>query len=163
MGDFADTLAQVMQLHARYSDAIIREDSADFADCFAEDAEWRISGKILRGREEARRVIEQTFQDARRIYLKFTTPILDVAENGEISARTYMNERCAWKDGKTNTVVGRYFERFERDGERLRFSWRLWQGLYIGPADLTGDYYDAPGFGTPPGMPALDDVPEAMA
>ncbi|MCC2099196.1 MAG: nuclear transport factor 2 family protein, partial [Hyphomicrobiales bacterium] len=134
MGDLADTMAQIMQLHARYCDAIVREDAAAFGDCFTDEAEWRISGKILRGREEIEAIIERTFTNATRVYIECGTPMIDISPSGQISARTYMNERCAWKDGATNIVVGRYYERFVPDGQRLKIAWRLWQGLYTGPA-----------------------------
>lgn len=163
MTGFADTLAQVMQLHARYSDAVIRRDATAFGDCFTENAEWRISGMLLAGRAGAVERIERTFLDARSVFIEFGTPMLDVGASGEISARTYMNERCTWNDGNTNIVLGRYFERYEWAGERLRFSWRLWQGLYIGPADLTGAYYEAADYGAPPAMPGPDEMPPPMA
>ncbi len=163
MGDFADTLAHVMQLHARYCDAVIRKDAAAFGDCFAETCEWRISGMLLAGRAGAVERIERTFADARCVFIEFGTPIVDVGEPERIAARVYMNERCAWKDGRTNIVLGQYFERYVRDGDRLRFSWRLWQGLYMGPADLTGRYYDAVDYGPPPAMPAPDAMPAPLA
>jgi hypothetical protein len=162
MGDFADTLAQVRQLHARYCDAVVRKDAAAFGDCFTEDCEWRISGRLLEGRTGSIHRIEQTFREARCIYIEFATPMLDIGPGGEVSARTYMNERCIWNDGRTNIVIGRYFERYAHHGDGLRFSWRLWQGLYTGPADLSGKCYDAANYGPPPGMPAADEIPPPM-
>jgi hypothetical protein len=163
MSSFAETQAQVMHLHARYCDAVIRKDPVSLGDCFTENCEWRISGMLLEGRGGAISRMEQTFRDARSVYIEFGTPLLNESTSGEISARTYMNERCAWHSGSTNIVIGRYFERYARDGSSLRFSWRLWQGLYIGPADLTGKYYDVPDYGPPPTMPAADDMPAPIA
>jgi len=161
VGDFADTLAQVRQLHGRYCDAVIRKDVAAFGQCFTEECDWRISGTLLAGRAGAMRRIEQTFREARLVYIEFATPMLDIGPDG-ISARTYMNERCIWYDGRTNIVIGRYFERYVRDGEQLRFSWRLWQGLYTGPADLSGTYYEVADYGPPPALPAPDEMPPPM-
>lgn len=162
MGDFADTLAHVMQLHARYCDAVWRKDVQAFGECFTEEAEWRISGMVVRGRTDAMAMIDTILGRAKRVYIEFQTPILDIS-GGALSARTYMNERCAWLDGKTNVAIGRYYEHFVREGDRLRFAWRLWQGLYTGPPDLTGDYGDFPDYGAPPGMPPRAEVPPDTA
>jgi hypothetical protein len=163
MSDFADTLARIMELHARYCDAVIRKDAAAFGDCFTEKCEWRISGTLLDGRAGAVARIKRTFRDARSVFISFGTPILDIDDAGRISARTYMNERCRWQEGRTNIVLGQYFERYALDGGRLRFSWRLWQGLYMGPADLTGQYFEPVDYGAPPGMPPIDALPPPLA
>jgi ketosteroid isomerase-like protein len=52
MSDFVSAEIGIPQLHARYVDAVWRRDFKAFADCFAEDAEWRIAGLILRTRKE---------------------------------------------------------------------------------------------------------------
>ena len=49
----------IRQLHGRYVDATWRKDAAAFADCFAEDAEWKIAGMHLRGRAEIGATIQQ--------------------------------------------------------------------------------------------------------
>lgn len=160
MNLFADTLAQVMQLHARYCDAAMRKDTQAFADCFSEHVEWRHPGVIMRGHADVIAAIERTFANSKLLYIQFDTPILNIDDQGQISARTHMNERCAWRNSHTETIIGRYFERYERTGSSLRFSWRLWQGLYRGPPELSGAIYDANGYGRPPAMPGPDEVPD---
>jgi hypothetical protein len=52
--------------------------------------------------------------------------------------------------------MGIYFERFVEQGERWRFTWRLYQLHYMGPADLTGSFFPQADYGPPPAMPDLD-------
>ena len=147
--------AQIRQLHARYTDAVWRQDYAAFADCFTEDGEWRISGMVLKGRTDIKAMIERILGNFNRVLISFGTPILSVGA-GSATGRTYITEKCAWKNGERSTSIGRYYERFVEDGDRWRFAWRLFQLHYRGPADLSGTFYDNPDFGAPPGMPDSD-------
>ncbi len=45
----------------------------------------------------------------------------------------------------------------EQDG-RWRFIWRMFQTQYSGPLDLSGQWYDLPDYGPPPGVPPLDEA-----
>lgn len=162
MTDFVAAEAGIRDLHQRYTDATWRKDFDAFAACFAEDAEWRISGMALKGREEIRDTIAKILSRFNRVLISFRTPILEVGE-GRASGRTYIDERCAWLNGDTNISMGIYYEHFvERDGRWL-FDWRLFQMLYRGDADLTGTFYDFPDYGPPPAMPPRDAVPEDTA
>lgn len=155
MTDLQAAEAGIRQLHSRYTDAVFRKDPIAFAECFAPDGEWRISGRVFRGREEIRDTISVILDNFTRVLISFRTPIVDV-RGGAITARTYIDEKCAWKNGNSNISIGRYYERFaERDGQYF-FQWRLFQILYRGPEDLSGDWLDQPDFGPPPGMPPRD-------
>ena len=145
----------IRQLHARYTDAVWRHDYDAFADCFIKDADWRISGRVFRGRAEIRDAIERILGNFRRVLISFGTPSLTVGD-GAATGRTYITEKCAWKNGNTNISIGRYYEHFVDEGDRWRFSWRLFQLHYRGPPDLSGTFFDNPDYGPPPGMPALD-------
>lgn len=158
MTAFVEAEAGIRQLHARYTDAAWRHDYDAFADCFTEDGVWRISGLDLQGRAHIRETIERILAKMSRVLITFRTPLLEVGD-GVATGRTYIDERCAWKDGSTNISIGRYYERFKEVDGRWYFSWRLFQLHYRGPADLTGTYYlDLPDFGPPPGMPPLDEL-----
>ncbi len=152
----------IRQLHARYTDAVWRQDLDAFADCFTPEGEWRISGRVFRGRAEIRESIRQILGNFKRVLISFGTPIIEVAET-TATGRTYVNERCAWKNGNTNISIGRYYERFVLDEDRWRFAWRLFQLHYRGPADLTGPFFDNPDYCAPPGMPGLDALTEDHA
>jgi ketosteroid isomerase-like protein len=149
--------AAIRQLHARYTDAVYRKDLAAFGDCFAEDAEWRITGLVLRGRKNIVDFMAAAFPKYRFILMNFRTPVLDVG-NGTATGRTYVSEQSVMADGRPFGPIGIYYERFVDQGDRWRFSWRLFLTAYSGPPDLTGSYFENPDFGAPPAMPALDQV-----
>jgi hypothetical protein len=87
--------------------------------------------------------------------MTFRTPILEVG-NGTATGRTYVTEQNAFKSGRPGTTIGTYYERFIDQGDRWRFTWRLFQLHYIGPADLSAPFFENPEFGPPPAMPPLD-------
>jgi uncharacterized protein (TIGR02246 family) len=162
MTDFVVAESQIRQLHARYTDAVWRQDFEAFADCFTVDGEWRISGMLFRGRGEIKDAIERILGNFRRVLITFRTPIIEVGDRSA-TGRTDIDEKCAWKNGNTNISIGRYYERFVEDGDRWRFAWRLFQLHYRGAPDLTGTFFDNPDFGAPPGMPGLDVNTEDFA
>lgn len=155
MTEFIVAEAGIRQLHARYTDAVWRHDYDAFAQCFTENAEWRISGMVLCGRTQIRETIERILGNFRRVLISFGTPILAVAD-GTATGRTYITENCAWKNGSTNISIGRYYEHFLKDGEGWRFAWRLFQLHYRGPPDLSGTFFENPDYGPPPGMPDIE-------
>jgi hypothetical protein len=159
MSDFADAECGIRQLHARYTDAVWRKDAQGFAECFTQEGEWRISGMALKGRAEVSATIEKIFLVARRVLIEFQPPIITLTD-GKAFGRTYLTEKCSWLNGREpNISIGRYYERFVKDGDRWLFGWRVFQILYTGPADLSGTYHDQPDFGPPPGMPPMDFIP----
>jgi SnoaL-like domain len=155
MTRLAEAQAGIRELHARYSDATFRKDYDAFAGCFTPDGEWRISGRVFRGRAEIRDGIAAILDNFIRVLITFRTPILTVGQ-GVASGRTYVDERCAWKNGNTNIALGIYYEHFvEVDGLWL-FSWRLFQRHYTGAPDMTGTFDEQTDYGPPPAMPPLD-------
>lgn len=157
MTEFIIAEAAIRQLHSRYTDAVWRKDCEAFGDCFTENAEWRIGGKILRGRAEIVELMKMMFPRYKRILMNFRTPILEVG-NGTATGRTYVSEQSAFADGRPYAPLGIYFERFVDHGDRWRFSWRLFQTHYVGPPDLSGQFFENPDYGPPPNMPPLDAV-----
>ena len=150
----------VRQLHARYCDAVWRQDFGAFGNCFALDCEWRIDGVILRGREAIvehnRRLFAKHFK---RLYLTLRTPILEVgrgAERGNASGRTYFSGQNVMADGSGFAPLGVYHERFVDEGDQWRLKWRLFQSLYSGGADMAGKLHDQQDYGAPPAMPPSD-------
>lgn len=155
MTDFLVAESAIRQLHARYADAVWRKDFDAFGDCFAEDAEWRIGGRILRGRAGIVDNLKRLMPNFERVLMTFRTPILEVG-NGTATGRTYVTENNIFVDGRSGSSIGIYYEHFADQGDRWRFTWRLFQTYYLGPADITGPLYDNPDFGPPPQMPPLD-------
>jgi len=147
----------VRQLHARYADAVWRKDYAAFGDCFVEDAEWRIAGRVLHGRAEIVENLRRLMPNFHRVLMTFRTPLVDIT-NGELTSRTYVTENNIFLDGRPGASIGIYFERFTERNGRLHFAWRLFQTHYVGPADIRGPLYENPDFGAPPAMPPRDAV-----
>jgi ketosteroid isomerase-like protein len=147
----------IRQLHARYMDAVWRMDFDAFGDCFTDDCEWRIGGVVLRGRDEIVEHNRTLFTTKfKRLFITLRTPILELHEDGTASGRTYFSAQNLMADGSGFSPLGVYYERFVDGGDRWRSSWRLFQTLYTGPADLSGSFHDVPDFGAPPAMPPLD-------
>jgi uncharacterized protein (TIGR02246 family) len=162
MSQFAEAEARIRQLYAHYADAVWRKDVAAFADCFAVDAEWRISGMVMHGRDEIADAFEHIIASAKRVLMTFETPLLALDEGGA-AARVRVTERCAWTDRPSHFNIGTYFDRIVEDGDRWRYSWRLFQLFYMGPQDLSGSFHDNPDYGPAPNMPPLDAVPLAFS
>ena len=156
MTDFATIEAEIRQFHGLYADAVWRKDYDAFGDCFTEDAQWRISGMVLQGREQIVWNLRRLMPRFRRILMTFRTPILQVVGDGQATGRTYVTEQSALINGDPATTIGIYYERFVHQGDRWRCNWRLFQLHYMGAEDLSGPFFDNPDFGPPPHMPDLD-------
>lgn len=159
INNFVIAECMIRQLHARYADAVWRKDLDAFADCFTQDSEWRIAGHVVTGREAIRGFMGQVFPGFRRILLTMRTPSLEV-DGKTASARTYFTENSVKADGTPLFAIGSYYERFVDEGDRWRFSWRVFRTEYAGPPDQTGPFFDNPDYGPPPAMPPYDTVPE---
>jgi ketosteroid isomerase-like protein len=146
----------IRQLYARYGDAVWRQDLDAFADCYAEDCEWRIMGMVLKGREQIVWNFGRILPRYRKILFSFGTPILTIGE-GTAESRVYVAELSGMTDGSAFAPIGVYYDRIVRHADRWRFSWRMFQTHYAGPPDLSGNFFQNPDFGPPPNMPALDD------
>lgn len=142
MSQFATVEAWIRQLHAHYSDAVWCKDVSALGQCFTADAEWRIEGMVLRGRGEIMAEVERSLASVKRAFVAFHTPQLELTGAGRGSGRVYAVEHFAWVDGPPTTAIGRYYEYYVDCGDRWRMSWRLYQLLYAGPADMSGAFYE---------------------
>lgn len=147
----------IRQLHARFTDAVWRQDKDSLADCVTEDAEWKIATMHLRGREEISTTMTKLLGFCRRIRLIIGDTVLDVGE-GVASGRVPVTEFSQLQDGSSVLNMGVYFDRYVQQGDRWRYKWRHFGLHYRGPMDLTGEFVaNSPDFGAPPGMPGLDE------
>ena len=160
MNDFIAAECMIRQLHAHYVDAVWRRDIDAFSDCFTADAEWRIAGRAVIGRPAITAFMTAVFPQFRRILLTMRTPAVSLEAPGVASARTYFTENSVFADGTPLAAIGSYYERCVDEGDRWRFSWRVFRTEYAGPPDFTGPFYDNPDYGPPPAMPPRDTVPE---
>jgi hypothetical protein len=157
MTDFLKAEAGIRQLHARCADAVWRKDAAAFGDCFTREGEWRIAGLVMKGSDHIGQMFGQIMTGFDHVLMTFRTPILEVGD-GIATGRTYVTEQSAFADGKRTLAISTYYERFAEEGDRWRFSWRLFQLHYLGPADLSGSFFENKDYGPPPAMPPLDEM-----
>lgn len=154
--DFAAAECAIRQLQASYVDAVFRFDFEAFANCFAEDCEWRIDGTVMRGRDEIVELNRQMMMTRfRRLLITLRTPVLDV-QDGSASGRTYFSAQNILADGTGFAPLGVYYERFVDEGDQWRFKWRLFETYYSGPPAMSGQWHDQPDYGPPPNMPPMD-------
>jgi hypothetical protein len=153
----------IRQLQARTIDSVWRKDFAAFGDCFAEDAEWHIGGRLLAGREACVDFLRQVMPRIHRVLITMQTPILDV-RGGSAVGRTYLTEANARLGKPAVFPIGIYYDRFVLQGDRWRFAWHHYQSFYFGPNDLSGPFADRTDYGPPPAMPGRDErAPPSLA
>lgn len=158
MSEFAEAQARIVQLYATYADAVWRKDAGAFACCFTDEAEWRISGKVISGRDRIEAAARSIFTSMNRVLMTFRAPQIALTDGGVVS-RVYVTEQCSWQDRDPGLNIGCYHDHIERRGDDWLFAWRLFELLYTGPEDLAGHYFEQDDLGPFPAMPARDAVP----
>lgn len=146
----------IRQLHARFVDAVWRQDSESFAACFAAEGEWKIAGFHLRGRGAIGEGCRNLLGRCERIQLVVGQPILEVGEGNAIG-RLQVTEFAKKKDGTTAITFGTYYDRYVEEDGAWRFQWRHWSMAYHGPVDMSGSYIVPPDYGAFPAMPGPED------
>ena len=156
MDQFVIAECGIRQLHARFGDAVWRQDADEFADCFAENGEWKIAGMHMRGRPEIADACNRLLGRCSHIHLIIGLPILEV--NGSTAiGRLSMTEFARVNDGSTAMTIGYYHDRYVETGGRWHFRSRHWSMKYRGAPDLTGAFADTPNYGLFPAFPAPDE------
>ena len=156
MTEFVVADSGIRQLHARFIDAVWRKDADAFAQCFAEDAEWKIAGQHFRGRAVIGATIGKLLGACARVQLMAATPILEVGQ-GTAVGRIQMTEFAKMTDGSSALTLGVYYDRYVEEGQRWVFQWRHFSLHYRGPVDLSAELVNSPDYGPFPGMPAADE------
>jgi len=158
MSNFVIAECAIRQLHARFVDAVWRKDSDAFANCFAEDAEWKIAGMQIQGRAEIGRQFSNLMSKSERAMMFLGMPILEVAQT-TATGRIYVTEYVKMLDGSAARTLGVYYDKYVGEGDQWRFQWRHWNCYYRGPADFSAPFISCPDYGPHPGMPAPDEAP----
>ena len=156
MIDLRQAEFDIRQLQARYADALWRKDPESFAALFTQDAEWKVAGLHMRGRAEIRSTFAAFMQHTGRTLMTFRTPIVYVVD-GVLCSRTYVTEQNKFASGENADTIGIYYEKFREEDGRLRFQFRHWNMYYIGPGDLSAEFFEVKDFGPSPGFPAPGD------
>lgn len=156
MDKFVIADAGIRQLHARFTDAVWRQDADEFSACFATDGVWKIAGNVMRGREEIANACRNMLGRCTHIHLITGLPILQVEEN-TAKGRLNMTEFARMLDGSTAMTIGWYHDDYVEQDGAWRFQKRHWSMKYRGAPDLTGMFADTPNYGAFPAMPAEDE------
>lgn len=148
----------IRQLHGRYVDAVFRKDAAAFADCWCEDADWKIGGRHFSGRAAVVAGFAELAGYAERVLMMLGMPSLEIRE-GEATGRIYVTELIKRMDGGHSRTVGVYYDRYRGEGLEWRFASRHWNLYYRGPGDFSEAFFPGLDYGPPPAMPAADEPP----
>jgi hypothetical protein len=157
MTDFLSADAGIRQLHARFADAVWRQDTAEFSGCFATDGIWKIAGMEISGREKIAEACGNMLGRCSHIHIMTGLPIIALTDRGA-KGRLNMTEFARMQDGSTAMTIGWYHDDYIEQEGRWLFAQRHWSMKYRGPPDLTGHYADTPNYGTFPDGPAVDEA-----
>lgn len=145
----------IRRLHALCADAVWRKDRVAFAECYANDAVWKIAGLELHGRAAIGQALGNFGAANERVLMVFGAPILTMNED-VLTGRTYAVEHVKLLDGSAVSTIGIYYERFIVRGGRWLFHWRHFDFAYHGPPDLSASFYPSHDYGPPSAMPPAD-------
>lgn len=157
MDNFIRAEAGIRQLMGRYADAVWRQDSQAFAECWTEDAVWKIAGRIATGRPEIAALFQASVAPSERVMLWAGIPVLEVGE-GTATGRVQITELIKRKSGEAFRTLALYYDHYREEAGRWRYSRRHFNMYYMGAPDLSDGIF--PGvleYGPPPGMPGPDD------
>jgi ketosteroid isomerase-like protein len=157
MSDFAEADAHIRQLHARFADAVWRQDDAEFSGCFAQDGLWKIAGMEFRGPEKIAEACRNMLGRCSHIHIITGHPILEVS-GGIAKGRLNMTEFARMQDGATAMTIGWYHDDYVLEDGHWRFARRHWSMKYRGAPDLTGLFAETPNYGAFPDGPAADEA-----
>ncbi|MDE2303313.1 MAG: nuclear transport factor 2 family protein [Sphingomonadales bacterium] len=156
MSSFAEAECGIRQLHARFVDAVWRQDAEAFALCFAPEGEWKIAGMHIKGRAALADACRRLLGRCTHIQLMPQPAMLEITGDSAIG-RQHMIELARMQDGSSAMTIGINYDRYRLVEGAWRIAWRHWTTHYRGPVDMTGPFVAAPDFGPFPGMPGADE------
>lgn len=156
MNDLITADFGIRQLHARFIDAVWRQDAESFANCWTAEGSWKIAGMDLRGRSALEEACQKLLGRCKRIHILAGPAILE-ADGDSVIGRLNVTEFALMHDGSTAMTIGWYHDRYVRENDHWRFAVRHWSFKYRGPPDLTGAFVDTPDYGPFPAFPAADE------
>lgn len=132
----SDELA-VRTLVARYSDAVCRRDPSAWKATWAEDGEWELLGRTLRGREQALAYYEEVISGLEAVVQHAHGGIIEFAAEDRGSGRWSITEHARMDSGAPLFTIGIYQDDYVRIDDEWVFGRRVFHSLYIGPPDLS--------------------------
>ncbi len=146
----------IRQLHARFADAVWRQDAKSFAECFASNGVWKIAGMRLEGREVLEDAFGKLVGRCRRVHLLNGQPLLQLEGDGAIG-RVSMTEFAWMPDESQFYTVGYYHDEYVEEDGAWRFATRHWSFKYRGQLPIPADLVDTPDYGPFPVRPDPDE------
>jgi uncharacterized protein (TIGR02246 family) len=126
----------IRDLVARYCHAIAERDDEAWLDTWAEDAEWVVLGRTLRGRDAILANYRQLVSGVRWVVQQAADGILEI-DGSRGRGRWQVLEFLQWTPGAGGQNVARYHDEYVRGADgRWRFARRELLVTYLGPADL---------------------------
>jgi hypothetical protein len=116
-GSLEDRMA-IQDLHARYSDAVVRNDTDDWGACWAEEAHWNMMGTTVKGRD----AIVTLWTQAMGQYdaVSFISQAGSIEIDGDTGKGRTQTHEMLVQNGMTRIAGGLYRDTFvKRDGEWL--------------------------------------------
>ncbi|WP_338643590.1 nuclear transport factor 2 family protein [Novosphingobium olei] len=129
-GDLADRIAIRERIEA-YNDAVFRKDAEDWAECWAQDAQWQVGDHAASGREAIRDLWVRLMAgfDAAAMYVNHGALAI---EGDHADSRCYMLEMLKGGDGSERLVSGQYDDTLRRDTDGIwRFTARRYTVLQV--------------------------------
>jgi len=157
VSDFNDAETGIRQLQARYVDSVWRKDYGAFGDCFADDAEWRIAGRVIRGRDCCVAALREFMEGFDRVLMTVRTPVLKVDGRTAIGRANVTEEMVSKNAHRPSVSMAVYYDRFVQQGDTWRFDLHHYQLYYLGPPDMSGKFYEITDYGPPFAMPPADE------
>jgi len=132
----ADHDRAIRDLVATYCHAIAERDDRAWADTWAEDGEWTVLGKTVRGRGAIFEHYKKLISGVRWVVQQATDGIVEI-EGDAARGRWQIVEFLQAGDGAGGQNIARYRDDYVRcaDG-RWRFQRRALTATYFGPAHL---------------------------
>ena len=134
MRGFAGSVEDRLAIRERiesYNDAVFRKDADDWAECWAEDANWKVGDNTASGRTAIRELWVRLMEgfEAAGMYVAHGS----VAVDGDTAnSRSYMLEMLKGADGTERLVSGRYDDTLRRDADgKWRFTGRSYTILQV--------------------------------
>ena len=123
----------------RYIDAVNRFDPEAWGQTWAPDGEWNV-GQVHKGREVMVPLWTQIMGGIPNVYMHVYSGVVDDVTGDKASGRWYMGEFLNMADGSRSMSSICYVDTYTRIDGQWYIQTREFQGLYRGPADLSGDF-----------------------
>jgi len=143
MPSSADDELAIRSLVARYSDAVARRDTTDWAATWAPDGVWQIMGRAVEGREEVT-ALWSKLMGGLSFVLQLPNAGLIELDGDRAKGRWYITEHGKMENGTALLTLGVYHDEYVRGPTGWSFQRRRFDVLHMGPPDLSGQIVPFP-------------------